>query len=165
MNTPKHPTDAPAKKPPRDTASEDSAPEGSPSGHGSKYERTKHAVIEALLTQRNLEEAARAAGISKQTLNRYLKRPDFQADYREARRAVVSQSRARLQQATPVAVSALLKVVVDPNTPPAARVRAADCVLKHATEALQQEDMLVRIETLEQRRDEAATTISLPKAA
>src|ERR1017187_5155297 len=37
-------------------------------GHGSKLGRKKAAVA-ALLTQRNFEEAARAAGIGKQTLN------------------------------------------------------------------------------------------------
>jgi hypothetical protein len=33
-----------------------------------------------LLTQRNVEEAARAAGIGAQTLNRWLKTPEFQAE-------------------------------------------------------------------------------------
>jgi hypothetical protein len=55
--------------------------------------------------------------------------------------------------------------MVDPSTPPAARVRAADCVLRHAKESLQEEDILVRIEALEQGRDETTKTASLPNAA
>jgi hypothetical protein len=34
-------------------------------GHGSKYRRKKEAAIEALLKQRNVEEAARAAGMER----------------------------------------------------------------------------------------------------
>jgi hypothetical protein len=33
-------------------------------GHGSKFERKRDAAIAALLTQRNIEEAAKSVGIS-----------------------------------------------------------------------------------------------------
>ena len=42
-------------------------------GHGSKFGRKKEAAIAALLTQRNIEEAARVAGIGTQTLHRWLR--------------------------------------------------------------------------------------------
>src|ERR1035437_7583880 len=61
-------------------------------GHGSKFCRKKEAMIAALLSQRNHEEAARTAGVSKRTLNRYLKMPEFQSAYLEARRAEVWDS-------------------------------------------------------------------------
>ena len=44
---------------------------------GSKFTRKKEQAIAALLTQRNVEEAARSAGIGTQTLLRWLKLPDF----------------------------------------------------------------------------------------
>jgi hypothetical protein len=56
-------------------------------GHGSKFDRKKEAAVAALLTQRNIEEAARVAGIGTQTLYRWLKVPEFQEAYREVRRA------------------------------------------------------------------------------
>jgi hypothetical protein len=65
--------------------------------HGSKFGREKEAAIAALRTQPNFEEAAGAAGIGTQTLIRWLKIPEFQAAYREARQAAVSESNARLQ--------------------------------------------------------------------
>jgi hypothetical protein len=37
-------------------------------GHGEKFGRKQEEAIAALLTQRNVEEAARAAGISVRTL-------------------------------------------------------------------------------------------------
>ena len=45
-------------------------------GHGAKFGRKKEETIVALLTQRNVEEAARAVDISTKTLLRWLKVPE-----------------------------------------------------------------------------------------
>jgi hypothetical protein len=126
------------------------------SGHGSKFGRKKEEAIVALLTQRNVEEAARAAGIGTRTLIRWMKIPEFDAAYLEARRAAVSQSNARLQQGSSAAVSILLKVMVDGSTPASTRVRAADRILKHAHQALEIDDIQARLASLEQ-------TVQTPK--
>ena len=118
-------------------------------GHGSKFGRKQEEAVAALLSQRNVEEAARVAGIATKTLLRWLKEPEFDAAYRTARRAAYSQSIARLQQASSAAVSTLLKVMVDTNAPAASRVRAADCVLDHASKAIEIEDIEVRVSELE----------------
>ena len=76
--------------------------------------------------------------------------PDFQTAYREARRAAFGQSIARLQQASTAAVSTLLKIMIDPNAPASVRVRAADSVLDHAKQAIEIEDVEVRVAALEQ---------------
>jgi len=110
-------------------------------GHGSKFTRKKEEAIAALLTQPNLEEAAKTVGIAPNTLLSWLKLTEFQAAYREARRAAFSQSIALLQQATSAAVSTLLKVMVDPSTPASTKVRAADSVMSHAAKAIEIEDM------------------------
>jgi hypothetical protein len=55
-------------------------------GHGAKFGRKKEEAIAALLTQRNVEGAARAAGIVTQTLVRWMKVPEFRTAYRQARR-------------------------------------------------------------------------------
>ncbi len=119
-------------------------------GHGSKFGRKKEEAIAGLLTQRNIEEAARTAGIGMQTLIRWLKIPEFQTAYREARRAAVSQSNARMQQASSAAVSTLLKIMVDTSAPAAARVRAADRILDRARQAIEIDDIEVRLAALEQ---------------
>lgn len=64
-------------------------------------------------------EDARAVGITANTLLRWQKVPEFATAYREATRAACAQSTARLQQASSAAVSTLLKVMIDPATPPA----------------------------------------------
>jgi hypothetical protein len=111
--------------------------------------RKKEEAIAALLTQRNIEEAAKVAGIGANTLLRWLKVPEFQTAYREARRAAFGQSIARLQQATGMAVSVLLKVMVDSATPASVKVRAADSVLDHSAKAIEIEDIEARLSELE----------------
>jgi len=118
-------------------------------GPGSKFTRKKEEAIADLLTQRNVEEAARTAGIGTQTLLRWLKVPEFQVAYRDARRAAFSQSIARLQQASSAAATTLLKVMLDVNAPASTRVRAADSVLDHAKQAIELEDVEARVSELE----------------
>ena len=118
-------------------------------GHGSKFDRKQEEAIAALLTQRNIEEAARVTGIGSTTLVRWLQMPEFQAAYRDARRAAFSQSIARLQQASSAAFSVLVKIMVDPDAPTSSRVRAADVVLDRASKAIELEDLDQRIAELE----------------
>src|SRR6266851_957104 len=115
-------------------------------------------AVAAMLTQRNVDEAARSVGISNATLMRWQKVPEFQTAYREARRAAFGQSVARMQQASSAAVSTLLKVMVDPNSPASTKVRAADSVLSHSAKAIEIEDIEVRVAELER-----ATQASKPE--
>jgi transposase-like protein len=126
-------------------------------GHGTRFGQKKEEAIAALLSQRNVDEAARAVGISTNTLLRWMKNPEFDAAYRAARRAAFSQSIARLQQASSAAVSTLLKIMVDTNVPASTRVRAADSVLDHAAEAIEIEDLEVRVAELERAAAEQST--------
>jgi hypothetical protein len=127
-------------------------------GHGSKFERKKEEAVAALLTHRNIEEAADAVGIAAKTLLRWMKEPEFESAYREARRAAFGQSVARLQQASGAAVTTLLKVMVDSNTPASTKVRAADSVLAHTAKAIELDDIEARLSQLE-RAAEASNQI------
>ena len=118
-------------------------------GHGTKFGRKKEEAIAALLTQRNTEDAARVAGIGISTLLRWQKEPEFDAAYREAKRAAFSQSIARLHQMSSAAVTTLGKVMVEVNTPPATKVRAADSILNHSAKAIELEDIEARVSELE----------------
>ena len=91
-------------------------------GHGAKFGRKKEEAIAALLSQRSVEDAARAVGIGTKTLLRWLQVPEFRAAYLQARREAVAQAAARLQQATGAAVATILKLMVDPNAPAATRI-------------------------------------------
>jgi hypothetical protein len=56
------------------------------------------AAITALLTRPSSEDAARVAGVAEKTLRRWIRDPQFNAQYLRARREVASQAIARLQQ-------------------------------------------------------------------
>jgi uncharacterized protein (UPF0147 family) len=118
-------------------------------GRGEKLGRKQEEAIVALLSQRNIEDAARAICVVPRTLYRWIKEPEFDAAYRAARRAAFSQSTARLQQMCTAAVSTLGKIMVDPNAPAASRVRAADSVLNHAAKAMEIQDIEARLSDLE----------------
>ena len=111
--------------------------------------RKKEEAIVALLSQRSVEEAARTVNCPARTVYRWLKEPEFNAAYRDARRAAFSQSVARLQQMSAAAVSTLGKIMVDANAPAASRVRAAHSVLEQAAKAIELEDLEARLAALE----------------
>ena len=127
-------------------------------GHGTKFLRKLDDAVVAMLTQRNVEEAARSVGVSTTTLMRWQKLPEFQAAYRDARRAAVGQAVARLQQGTSAAATTLLKTLIDPNTPASVKVRAAEAIFNHAAKAIEIEDIEARVAALE-----AATASGEPR--
>ena len=118
-------------------------------GHGAKFGRKTEAAVAALLTQRNVEEAAKSVGISGATLLRWMKEPEFQAAYREARRMAYSQAVAKLQQGATAAATTLLKIMLDQGTPASVRIRAAECIMNHSSKAIEIEDVEARVSELE----------------
>jgi hypothetical protein len=118
-------------------------------GSNEKLGCKKEDAIIALLSHRSIEEAAKACSTPIRTLHRWLTEPDFDAAYRTARRKAFGQSIARLQQGAAAAATTLLKVMIEPGTPPATRVRAAESVLSHAAKAIEIEDIDARLRELE----------------
>jgi hypothetical protein len=119
-------------------------------GHGAKFERKKEEAIVALLSHRTVDEAANALGIAPRTLLRWLQIPEFRAEYLKARREVVFQAIARLQQATGAAGITILKLMTDPNVPAAVKLRAAESVFGLALKGIEAEDIDVRLAALEE---------------
>ena len=119
-------------------------------GHGAKFERKKEEAIVALLSHRTVDEAADAVGIAPRTLLRWLQIPEFRVEYLKARREVVSQAVARLQQATGAAGITILKLMTDPNAPSSVKLRAAEAVFGLALKAIEIEDIEARVAALEQ---------------
>src|SRR5437016_2391452 len=122
-------------------------------GKSERKARQREQLILALMQQPGIEKAAAAAGISTVTAWRVSKTPEFQEEYRRARKEAFSQAVARMQQASGAAVTTLLKVMVDQNAPPASRVRAADCVLDRATKAIELDDVEARLSEVERSID------------
>jgi hypothetical protein len=115
----------------------------------SKLERQKEQAIAALLSKPTIEEAAAAVGIGYATLRRWLQDPGFADEYRRARRDLVSQVAAQLQNAAGEAVVALVTIVNDPEAPASARVSSARTILEFTSRAVEVEDIQARLEALE----------------
>ncbi len=132
-----------------------------PKGHGEKASRKREIFIAYLLTEPNIREAAKKAGIGENTGWRWLQDPEFQKEYKEARREAVSQAIAQLQQATTQAVDTLKEVMADTEATPASRVTAAKTTLEMSLKAVEIEDLAQRIEALEQSIQDAGRKQSL----
>jgi hypothetical protein len=76
-----------------------------------KFGRKKEDEIVALVSQRSIEDAARACDVPVRTLYRWLKEPEFDGAHRAARRQAYGQSISRLQQGSTAAATTLLKVI------------------------------------------------------
>jgi hypothetical protein len=123
-------------------------------GRRSKKKWQRHQLILAMLQQPTLQKAVASIGISEATAWRMRQKPEFQREYLEARREVVSQSMARLQQSSAAAATTLLKVMADPNSPASTRVQAASRILDQAKGAFKSEDLELRVGQLEQMQRE-----------
>jgi hypothetical protein len=110
-------------------------------GHGQKLTGKQEALIAALLTEPTHAAAATKAGVSEATLHRWLRLPEFQAAYRQARRELVEGAVARIQAATGQAVDTLLTVATK-GAKDSDRVRAAIALLDHASRGLADADAL-----------------------
>ncbi len=111
----------------------------------------QHRALIALLEYPTVKEAAEAAGVHKATVYRWLREPQFQVAYREARREAVSRATARLQQISGEAVEALREVVGDRSQQGASRVGAARVILDYAVKMTELEDFGARLARLEER--------------
>ena len=120
-----------------------------------ELEPKKEAAIIALLSSRNIEEAAQVAGVDSRTIYRWLKEPAFDAEYRTARRNAYGQALARLHQIASAAVSTIAKIMVDQGTPASVRLRAADSVLAHVQKGIELQDLEARMAQLERATEES----------
>ena len=121
-------------------------------GHGDKLDRRQEHAITALLTETTMEAAAKACGVSRSTLGRWLQLEAFQAAYRSARRAVTDAAIARLQQVAAEAVAALERNLT--CHVPTVEVQAARSVLELALRDADTAELESRLQALEKDLEE-----------
>ena len=115
-----------------------------------KKEHRQEQAIAALINSGSISEAAEQAGVGERTLFSWLTEPEFKEQYRQARREVVSQAMANLQQVCSLAVSTLADIMKDSEASPSSRVTAAKAALELAIRSVETEDILHRLEQLEE---------------
>ena len=119
-------------------------------GHGEKLSRHWQKAIAALLAHPSIAAAAASIGIAEATLNRWLRQADFQRAYQQARHAVVDATVGRLQAVSLEAANVLHTIMTDVESHTQARVAAAKLILEATLKTAELEDVVKRIEQLEQ---------------
>ncbi len=117
---------------------------------GEKLTPKQEAALVALLANGTVEQAYKAAGVSKATMWRFLQLPEFQARYRAARRELVDAALVELQRNATTAARVLTEIAEDGSAPATARVAAAKTILDQANAAVEREELIERIERLEE---------------
>jgi len=109
----------------------------------------KRKAIETLLTSGDVTQAARAAGVSRETLYRWLKAPDFQAALNDSTRQALESLSRTLVTLGDKAADTLRQALEDSTLAPGARVRAADIVLARILQLRELVDIETRLAKLE----------------
>mgnify|MGYP003545879466 FL=1 len=114
--------------------------------------REKYLV--ALLTSSTKTEAYKTAHISKATANRIEQDPGFIDQYNKVRRQAMTQASDKLQGLASKAVDTLATIMDSEQATPTERTRVAKIILDGAYQAQQTQDILERLDNLEQEQAE-----------
>lgn len=88
-------------------------------------------AIPALMSARNIGDAAKAANVAERTLYRWMGDPNFRLRLNEAEGEAIDTATRRLLQLQDPAIDALGDILQDPETSPTTRLRAATAVLDY----------------------------------
>ncbi len=107
-------------------------------------------AVEALLVTGEVTAAAREAGVSKDSLYRWLKQPLFLAAVRETEARALDELSRLLVRLGRTAAATLAKAMSDPAAPYPTRVRAADATLGRLLQLRELATLEARVAELEQ---------------
>jgi len=115
-----------------------------------KSRPTDATIISALLENPTIDAAAKACGITRQTIHNRLADPDFKREYSAMRRKVVEASCGALQGRIGEAAETLAEIMNDGKASKMARVLAAKAILEYGLKTVETLDILPRLEALEE---------------
>lgn len=112
----------------------------------------KERALQALLTARTREEAAKEAGIGVSTLRMYLHDPEFRDRYKSAMDDQLREASRRAQSGALKALE-VLEDVVSKAEGTGHRLQAARTLLEYSVKLAEVSDFMERIEALERKCD------------
>ena len=112
----------------------------------------KRKALEALLTCGDVSQAARVAGVSRESLYRWLKEETFQAALNTGTRQALESLSRTLVTLGEKAADTLRQALEDAHAPAAARVRAADIILARILQLRELVDLDKRLTELEKKQ-------------
>lgn len=111
-------------------------------------------AIAALLSERDVRAAARAANVGERTLWRWLGDETFRAELTRQEGAIIDQVTRGLLSMQGAAIAAFDKVLKDPKAGEANKLRAAEGVLDYLLKLRELNNLETRIRKLEEAQNE-----------
>lgn len=122
------------------------ATNGSP---GENLTTRQQKAIAALLTERDIKQAAQKAGVGERTLHRWMKMPAFRAALLGAEGDAIDEATRKLIYLKDPAIITIANVMGDKNNTPAVRLRAAQSVLDYLLKLRELRNVEERLAELE----------------
>jgi hypothetical protein len=113
--------------------------------------RNQLKAVEALISYDTVADAAKACGLARDTVYRYLKDPLFDHELKKAKRTMVDRAILSLQRSCRHPATALAAICRNEEAPPSSRVAAAREILTQTMKAIEIEGIEERLQALEQR--------------
>lgn len=107
-------------------------------------------VLAAYMANSSKTAIAKALGVSRTTLHKWEKQPEFQVALKEYKRQVLNSAVNRMQNGLDEAISVLLAIIHDENIAPQTRLNAVSTLLVQHRELLQSQEFSERLDALEQ---------------
>lgn len=120
-----------------------------PVAGGEKFSRNREAALAALLRTGSVSAAAKETKIGETTLWRWLQDPDFQREYKQARKVAMETAIQSLQAGAAEAVQCLRDIMADEEASASAKVSAAKTVLETAIKLTELEELSERVAAIE----------------
>jgi len=108
----------------------------------------KEKAIAALLTSKNKDAAAKAAGISPRTLRTYFNDQEFVNAYKKAFGSLIEDAARQAQQTISPALDTLYEIMQDPEGQQGTRVSAAKAALEYALRLTEANDIVQELREL-----------------
>lgn len=111
--------------------------------------KNQEKALAALAVNPTMKAAADAIGIDPRTIRRYLKDPDFLAEYRRIQTDILADARRQAQQLMNPALNTLAEICSNHEARNGERVAAARSILEWAARLTEITDIMERLEALE----------------
>ena len=107
-------------------------------------------IIEMLLVHGNVNAAATVLGISRNSIYRRMKQPDFQKRLTSEKSAILTAVTASLIESLTDAVKGLKQVINEADAAAGVKVSASDALLRHSLRYMEALDFETRLKALEE---------------
>lgn len=115
---------------------------------------TDEQIISAILVSVTNKEAAKLCGLSEAQFYKRIRADDFKRKFSQVKCELLDRATTTMQNGMNEAAQTMLEIMRDEGTAPQVRLNAADSILRNGLKLTEQNDILQRLEKLEELNDE-----------